>query len=129
MITNYNLKLGHKFWLEFQDDQYRNSIIGENKIELLKKIDETGSIQKASDEIGLDFKKAHEILNDLQESFGDDILFTTERGRQGGTTLSMFAKLIIDVYSEIASALNPIIQKLNDDIKSKTIDNPDFHVE
>ena len=124
MISNYNLKLGYKIWLEFENENTENPVIGERKIELLKNIDETGSIQKASESIGLDFKKAHEILNDLQDSFWVEKLFTTERGRQGGTNLSLLARTIIDLYANLQSIIDPVFSKLNHCLSN---DNHDIH--
>ncbi|MHA2277815.1 MAG: winged helix-turn-helix domain-containing protein [Candidatus Kariarchaeaceae archaeon] len=100
----------------------RNPIIGEQKIELLSQIQDSGSIQKASDNLGLDFKKAHEMLNDLQNAFTTDKLYNTERGRLGGTKITLLTRSLIDTYNLLNSIFESMVSQVNDCLSSEDND-------
>lgn len=113
MNFDHKLTVGYKIWLEFHYDSENYPIIGENKIELLKKIVETGSIHSASEDLNLDFKKAYDMLTNIQDKLGDELLFYSERGRQGGTKVTMLARALIDAYDSINSIFAEFNEKIN----------------
>ncbi|MDH5404666.1 MAG: hypothetical protein OEY49_19345 [Candidatus Heimdallarchaeota archaeon] len=113
MISNYKIKLGYKIWLELSDETGNYPIIGEQKIDLLKKIEEEGSINQASQVLDLDFKKAHEMLQDLQDQFRENKLYNTERGRLGGTNLTLLARTIIQTYDLLNSQISNYAELVN----------------
>jgi molybdate transport repressor ModE-like protein len=77
-------------------------------------IRDSGSIQKAAVNLGLDFKKAHEMLTDLQDAFTTDKLFTTERGRTGGTNITLLTRSLIDTYNLLNSIFEAVKTQINE---------------
>jgi len=124
MNFDHKLSVGYKIWLEFKYDSQAYPIIGENKIELLKKIVETGSIHSASEDLNLDFKKAYDMLLNIQDKLGDELLFYSERGRQGGTKVTMLARALIDAYDSINMIYAEFTEKVNDILGEEGLAHP-----
>ena len=60
-----------KVWIE---DENKNLIFGHGKTEILEQIEKTGSISKASQEIGMNYKKAWSHIKILEEFIEDDLV-------------------------------------------------------
>lgn len=85
-----------KIWIEDND---RNLIFGSGKTEVLKFIDETGSISQAAQKVGMNYKKAWNHIQILQNHIEDDLVFTQKgRGENSGSTLSPKARELIQTY-------------------------------
>lgn len=106
------MKFGYKLWLEESDKK----IFGRGPMELLKKIDELGSLRKASIHMNMSYSKAWNLIKDLEESLSLEILEKKIGGQQGGgSSLTEEARALIDTYSnfleEVDSSLNKIFEK------------------
>ena len=84
-----------KTWIE---DEKQNLIFGGGKTQILKYIDETGSILAASKILGMNYKKAWSHIKILQEYFEDDLVIVQKGRNNGGTPLTPKAKEIIKNY-------------------------------
>ncbi len=93
-----------KVWIE---DDHKNLVFGSGKKEILKYIDETGSISKAACKVGMSYKKTWTHIQIL-ENYVEDKLVVTKKGRgeDSGTRLTPKAKELIELYN-----------LLNEDIK------------
>ena len=93
-----------KVWIE---DDHKNLDFGSGKKEMLKNIDETGSISKAASKVGMSYKKTWTHIQIL-ENYVEDKLVVTKKGRgeDSGTRLTPKAKELIELYN-----------LLNEDIK------------
>lgn len=60
----------------------RDDMIGAGKVDLLKLVDEAGSISGAAKAMGVDYKRAWFLLDTLQRCF-EAPLFVTRRGGEG----------------------------------------------
>ncbi len=87
-----------KVWLEKDGEP----IISEGKLRLLEEIKRTGSIHRASVNLGLSYKRAHSQIKVMEERLGQRILIR-ERGK--GTRLTERAERLISAYRKLRSDL------------------------
>ncbi len=98
-----------KVWIEDND---RNLIFGSGKTEVLKYIDETGSISQAAQKVGMNYKKAWTHIKILQKHIEDDLVFAQKgRGENSGSTLSPKAREIIQTYEILEYDIKKYAQK------------------
>lgn len=114
-----NLQL--KIWYEVQDEGEKISLFGEKKFELLKNIRNLGSINSAADKLGIDFKKAHDMIDDMNSKVHPEKLIISQRGRGKGSELTLFGEDLLTKYSQAMEKLNHCLEKLNE--------NPSFQIQ
>ena len=68
--------------IDFDD----GSGLGPGKVQLLERVEATGSIRKAAAELGMSYRKAWLLLQALKETFGTPLVQTASGGRSGGGT-------------------------------------------
>lgn len=94
------LTLNFKLWFSVETDDRSIPVFGEHKIQLLKLIQKTGSIKAASERIEIDYKKAHDMIEDMNAKVAPYKLVVSERGRGKGTSLTLLANELIRMYEE-----------------------------
>lgn len=88
-----------KVWIE---DENRNLIFGSGKNEILRFIDQTGSISEAAKKVGMNYKKAWSHIKILEEYIEDDLVITRKgRGEYSGTRLTSKARELIFLYKTL----------------------------
>ncbi len=94
-----------KTWIENADGEL---LFGKGKTEILELIATEGSISKAAEKIGMNYKKAWTHIKILQKNINDTMVETKQGGGDdAGTTLTPKAQEFIDNY-----------RKLQDDIEN-----------
>jgi molybdate transport system regulatory protein len=85
-----------KIWIE---DEEQNLIFGGGKTEVLQLIDETGSISKAAQRVGMNYKKAWSHIKILEKNIEDELVVTQKgQGEQSGSCLTPKAREVIQTY-------------------------------
>lgn len=112
MINNYKIK--SRIWICANNGTF----LGEGRIELLKKIDEFGSISKAAKSMKMSYKKAWELVNSMNEQCIEPIVVGKIGGKDGGgSKLSDLGKKIIieftDLNQKAIKFLDGEISKIN----------------
>ena len=69
-----------KVWIEAGGEV----VAGDGKVDLLERIEETGSIQKAAGEIGMSYRHAWGFLQKMEKRGGIKLVETQVGGREGG---------------------------------------------
>lgn len=94
-------KIKIKIWIE--DDE---KIFGKGNYELLKAIEECGSIKQAAKKLNMSYKKAWLKKEQTQDFLGGEI-FISKKGASldSGTKLSPRAKGFLDFYTELEKEL------------------------
>jgi molybdate transport system regulatory protein len=91
-----SFKVNGSLWLECGGKKY----FGPGPLELLEKIEETGSINKAALQMGMSYQKAWGIINRLNESAATPLVEKHTGGEKGGgSVISPDAKLLIACYT------------------------------
>jgi molybdate transport system regulatory protein len=82
-----------------------DSALGPGKIALLEYIGSTGSLSQAARELGMSYRRAWLLLDDVNRMFAEPAATTSVGGSGGGgAQLTDLGKAIIKVYREIESA-------------------------
>lgn len=116
-----------RFWLTKDGKAF----LGAGRVELLKKIDEAGSIHGASKAIKMSYKAAWDMLKDMNELAIKPILEKQTGGKGGGgTKLTPYAYELIEIYEKFSDLHRKFINRFkeagDDPEKLQTILNRTF---
>ena len=76
--------------------------VGPGKIHLLEQIHESGSIMQAGRDLGLSYRRAWLLINDLNNSFRFPVIEAATGGiGGGGTRLTPFGRKLVQLYQTI----------------------------
>jgi molybdate transport system regulatory protein len=90
--------------VRFRLDLSRNCSIGIGKIELLEAIARTGSISKAAREIGMSYRRAWLLVEDMRVNLDEAVVESNTGGvRGGGASVTPFGKQMIASYRRLES--------------------------
>lgn len=103
-----NIDIKFKIWFERETDGEVVSI-GEKKIELLNMVYQTGSIKIAAEKIGMDYKKAWDMINNMNESLEEGDLVLLKRGRGGGATITDLGFSFLNIYEDMNKKVGSLI--------------------
>jgi molybdate transport system regulatory protein len=92
--------------VRFRVDLSRNCSIGIGKIELLEAIVRTGSISKAAREIGMSYRRAWLLVEDMKVNLDEAVVESNTGGvRGGGASVTAFGKQMIASYRKLETEL------------------------
>jgi molybdate transport system regulatory protein len=102
------MQVKSKVWIEVGGEV----VAGDGKINLLERIEETGSIQKAAGEIGMSYRHAWGFLQKMEKRGGIKLVVTQIGGREGGgAKLTPQGKDFLRRYSAFREGLDEYIEK------------------
>jgi molybdate transport system regulatory protein len=82
-----------------------DSALGPGKIELLEHIESTGSLSQAARELGMSYRRAWLLLDDVNRMFAEPATTTSVGGSGGGgAQLTDLGRAIVKAYREIEDA-------------------------
>lgn len=111
IVKDFSLK--YKIWLETKDNK---GILGEGKFELLKTINETGSLKEAMKKHKLSYRKTWDKLNLIEETLGFKIIERQRGGKSGGkTVLTPKGQVIVKAFENFYQKYDALIQQALDD--------------
>ncbi len=103
-----NIQLNYKIWLETSGHV---GVLGDKKCELLRAIDETGSLNDAMKKLGLTYRKTWDNLRRIENELGFPLIKPTRGGADGGgTVLTLEGKIIIAAFAKFHQEYDSIIQ-------------------
>jgi len=93
-----------------------NRAIGPGKIRLLEAIDKGGSISEAGRSLGMSYRRAWLLINDVNRCFRDPVVTTRPGGKSGGgAALTAFGRKLVHNYRAIeAEAASAAEARLHD---------------
>lgn len=102
--SNEALDYGLDLWLKING---KHILLNKKKFNLLKYIEEYGSITKASEMADIPYRTSHKYLEQLESDLGTDVLDTKRGGKGGGggSQLTNTGKSIVWEYTKIMSIL------------------------
>jgi len=107
-MKNQKIQVKSKMWIEAGGEV----VAGDGKINLLERIEETGSIQKAAGEIGMSYRHAWGFLQKMEKRGGIKLVVTQIGGREGGgAKLTPQGKEFLRRYSAFRKGLDEYIEK------------------
>ncbi|ULC58494.1 LysR family transcriptional regulator [Flaviramulus sp. BrNp1-15] len=91
-------KIKSRIWIESEN----HVLLGEGRVQLLKAIDETGSLSKAAKSLNLSYKKAWQLLDSVNKSAKKPVTINSIGGKGGGgAELTDYGKSLITAFDEI----------------------------
>ena len=95
-------------WIDIDGEKF----FGPGPAELLELIGKEGSIAKAAKQMGMSYKKAWDIIDDLNTR-GQKAFVVSRKGgdKGGGAELTELAKKVILRYRKLTDKMNSIIEK------------------
>ncbi len=91
------MELKYKFWFE----NSRGYVFGKGAYVLLKKIDELGSIRKASMDMHISYRHAWGLIKEIEENLEIKVVSSERGGREGGKTkLTEDGKKLLEEYEK-----------------------------
>jgi molybdate transport system regulatory protein len=116
-----HLRLNYKIWLETSENV---GILGDKKCELLKAIDETGSMNDAMKKLGLTYRKTWDKLRKIENELGFTLIHPIRGGVDGGRTdLTLESRIIIAAFEKFHAEHDAIIRNGFDTILSEMKQN------
>jgi molybdate transport system regulatory protein len=81
-----------------------NRALGPGKIRLLEAIDKSGSISQAGRALGMSYRRAWLLIDDMNRCFREPVVSAQPGGaRGGGAVLTGFGRKLVDNYRAIES--------------------------
>lgn len=91
-------KIKSRIWIEFED----HVLLGEGRVQLLKAIDETGSLSQAAKSLNISYKKAWDLIDSVNKSAKKPLTVTSTGGKGGGgAELTEYGKRLISAFDDI----------------------------
>ena len=114
-----NINLHYKIWMSDNDE---NGILGDGKWQILKLIEEKGSMKAACDELGYTYRRTWGNLKKIEEFFGFPLLEKQRGGSDGGRTLlTPEGKKLVKAFDHFHESVDSLIvqgfAKFLDDLK------------
>jgi molybdate transport system regulatory protein len=105
---NKNFSVSGRLWIECDGNRF----FGPGPLELLERIEKTGSINQAAKEMKMSYKKAWEIINTLNEQAAKPLIATQTGGTKGGgSVISEEAKELIAYYRLLRERFKNFLEK------------------
>ena len=91
-------KIKSRIWIEADGD----ILLGNGRVNLLKAIEQSGSLSKAAKSLGMSYKKAWNLANDVNIRAQKTVIETSIGGKGGGgATLTPYGKALINAFETI----------------------------
>ena len=88
---------------------------GPGRAELLSLIDQSGSIVKAAKSMGMSYKKAWDMVDEMNNRGKKPFVIARKGGdKGGGSELTDTARKMLSRYNKLMDKLNAIVEKNND---------------
>ena len=107
------LKLRYKLWVEKDGEK----VFGDGPLDILHRVEKTGSLRQAAEEINMSYSQAWNLMKDLEERLGFDLLRRKVGGEKGGgseiTDKARELMVKFEIFRERADqSLNSLYKKI-----------------
>jgi molybdate transport system regulatory protein len=93
-----HMKIKSKIWIETDE----GILISEGRIQLLKLIESTGSLNKAAKEMNISYQKAWKLIDASNKASKEPLIATQVGGNKGGgTVITPYGKSLIESFEAI----------------------------
>lgn len=107
-------KIKSRIWIEAGD----NVLVGEGRIQLLKAIDATGSLNKAAKSVDISYRKSWLMVDAINKSALQPVVITSVGGANGGGTIvTAYGKDLIAAFEKINAACWDFLDQQSEEIK------------
>lgn len=111
--------LQHKMWLETKDGE---GILGDGKWQILKAVDEEGSLTAACQKLGLTYRRTWGDLKKIEEQLGFPLLNKSRGGKEGGMSeLSPQGKTLVDAFDKFHRTIDTTISTAFEEFRNSLL--------
>ncbi len=108
LTSNKRFVVNGSLWIESSGERF----FGPGPVELLERIEKTGSINQAAGQMKMSYKKAWEIISALNTNTGHPYVVTQTGGTSGGgSTITPEAKSMIARYRKLRERFEAFLEK------------------
>ncbi len=109
--------LRYKLWLSAVSGE---GIIGEGQYQLLRAIEEKGSLKAAAEELGMSYRKSWGDIKNAEELLGYELTEKQRGGKDGGNSLlTDKAKKLLEAYDALHKKMDTAIEDAYEDFKAQ----------
>lgn len=95
-------------WIDVDGEKF----FGPGRVELLQRVGKTGSISKAAKSMDMSYKKAWEMVDDLNAKGNKPFVVLHKGGKKGGgAELTDSAKKLLAAYSKLDKQLDSLAER------------------
>jgi molybdate transport system regulatory protein len=109
-MSNPIFNLNGRVWIETADEK----ILGRGRAELLERIQASGSIRQAALQMKMSYKQAWDLVNHMNERFGQPLVISHRGGKGGGNAV------VTDHGLKVIKQFHLLEQKLQEFLKENT---------
>ena len=103
------IRLHYKIWMS---DKNEKGILGDGKWQILKLIENKGSMKAACDELGYTYRRTWGNLKKIEQFFGFPLLEKQRGGIDGGRTLlTPEGKKLVKAFDHFHASVDAVIRK------------------
>lgn len=103
-----NYQIDYRFWITKDDEAF----LGKGRIALLLKIQELGSLKKASEALKMSYRKAYYSINHLNTFAEQPVVIVKRGGKDGGSTLlTPYGLALIERFEKLSKAFEEFVER------------------
>jgi molybdate transport system regulatory protein len=111
MKTNKKKELRVRCWIDLGGEKF----FGPGRAELLVLIQESGSIANAARQMGMSYKKAWAMVDEMNTRSPKPFVVTHKGGQQGGhAEVTELGKKVLTAYTKLTIRLQKVVDKNTD---------------
>ncbi|MBN2173210.1 MAG: LysR family transcriptional regulator [Bacteroidales bacterium] len=112
-----HIRFNYKIWLSNDKDE---GILGDGKRQILKAIEEHGSLKGATVALGITYRRTWGDLKKIEEMLGFTILDKERGGKEGGKmSLTPEGRKLIQAFDAFHEKVDDVIEKAFDEFRSQ----------
>ncbi len=97
-----------RLWIDLDGERF----FGPGRAELLQLIQETGSISNAAKSMGMSYKKAWAMVNEMNEKATKPYVVLQKGGQKGGgAEVTAAGMKMVTAYNKALTAIDSVVQK------------------
>ena len=112
------MKLGYKLWFEVEGKM----VMGPGRAELLHAIDELGSLSAAARKMDLSYRHAYQLVQDLNERCGEQVLISSIGGKMGGgMSLTPYGRELLVEFERAEDLFTKEAETFDDELEHRRL--------
>jgi len=101
-----NFSLSGKIWIKAGDEK----VLGHGRVELLERIQKSGSIRQAALQMKMSYKQAWDLINHMNTHFPSPVVVSHRGGRGGGNAIVTESGVaLIAQFHDLQTKLNDFL--------------------
>jgi molybdate transport system regulatory protein len=118
-INLHDIVLQHKMWLETED---RQGILGDGKWQILKAVEDEGSLTAACQKLGLTYRRTWGDLKKIELQLGFPLLNKSRGGKEGGMSeLSEQGKAVVEAFDKFHKDVDEKVQLAFEEFRKRLL--------